>query len=358
MLDFSVQKKSGGLDLTVSGQINAGVTALLGRSGAGKTSLLRLLAGLSRPDSGHVQLGERMLFDQAGGIDVAVQKRDIGMVFQEPRLLPHLSVIENVRLGSKNDVALFEQIVGQFQLAKLFERPVGALSGGEQQRVALARAILQQPKLFLLDEPLSSLDAQSAQELLPFIETMVRAAQVPMLYVTHAIDEAARLASSGLVLEAGRLVMQGQIGDVVAHLQKSDGHSLGNGAVSVLSGVVRGYDANYGLLEIGVEGRVLEIAGRERPVGSQVRVIVWARDVILALDDVRDVSARNQLRGTLGAVVMLPGGLCDVCVQLGGQQLMTRITAKSCDEMGLLDSGSAVRDIVALVKSCALEDSI
>lgn len=359
MLEFSLRQTKGNLRLEADAQLDVGVTALLGHSGAGKTSLLRLLVGFERADVGHIRLGRDVLFDSDVGVNLPVSHRDVGMVFQEPRLLPHISVRDNARLGMKAGEDYFTEIAAQFQLAELFDRPVGALSGGEQQRVALVRAILQKPKLFLLDEPMSFLDASGARELLPFIEQMVADAQVPMIYVTHTIDEAARLATQAMIIDQGKLSAPDTIGAVVSAWQsKHGGDTVSSGALSILNATVRGYDARYGLLQVEVEGRVLEIAGAQRAVGGPVRVIIWARDVLLALGPVEAISARNQLAGKLGAVGAPRNGFCDVSVEIGAQILHTRITEKSCAELGLLDPDSSGRAVIALVKSSVLEDGI
>lgn len=359
MLEFSLRQTKGQFSLVAEGRLEAGVTALLGESGAGKTSLLRLLAGFERADTGHVRLGDKVFFDRQARVNRPVRNRKIGMVFQAPRLLPHLSVRQNARLGMLAEESSFAEITAQFKLNDLFDRPVAALSGGEQQRVVLARAILQKPELFLLDEPMAFLDAAGARELLPFIAHFVAAASVPMIYVTHAVDEAARLAHSAMIMERGKLGAVGPVGAVISAWQGARGDDVaGSGMLSILDATVFGYDTRYGLLQIGVEGQMVEIAGAKRRVGAQVRVLVWARDVVLALRSVSAISARNQLKGQLGSVGVPRNGFCDVSIEIGGQILHTRITEKSCVEMGLLQPDARGRAVTALVKSSVLEDVI
>ena len=202
MLEVTVKKRLGdfGLDMGFSCE-STGVTAVFGRSGAGKTTLVNLLAGLLRPDAGRIAVGGRVLFDSASGIDIPPDRRRLGYVFQEGRLFPHLSVRGNLAYGLKRTPPAerkigLEQIVALLGLEALLARRPHDLSGGEKQRVALGRALLANPRLLLMDEPLAALDQQRKDEVLPFIERLRDDLAVPIVYVSHAMEEVVRLADT------------------------------------------------------------------------------------------------------------------------------------------------------------------
>ncbi len=190
-----------------------GVTALFGHSGAGKTTLLKMIAGTLRPESGRIAVGDFTLFDAERGINLPPEKRRIGYVFQEARLFPHMSVKRNLTYarwaGRRQATRSFDEVVALLGIGHLLDRRPSTLSGGERQRVAIGRALLSDPALLLLDEPLSSLDHARRQEILPFIERLRDESHVPIVYVSHEIDEVARLADQIVLLSAGRVTASG-----------------------------------------------------------------------------------------------------------------------------------------------------
>lgn len=211
MLSLDIQHRQGDFTLALAAEIGPGLTALSGPSGSGKTSVLNIIAGLIRPQTGHVRLDETTFVDTARDLWLPPHKRRCGVVFQEARLFPHLSVRQNLLYGHWFNRARGEQadlggIADLLGIAPLLNRAPATLSGGEAQRVALGRALLAKPRLLLMDEPLSSLDSARKDDILPYLERVRDTAQVPILYVTHAQAEIDRLASRVLVLEAGRLV--------------------------------------------------------------------------------------------------------------------------------------------------------
>jgi molybdate transport system ATP-binding protein len=214
MLEVDVRKKLGGFDLAVQFIAVGGVTALFGPSGAGKTTLVNILAGLVQPDSGHIVLDGEALYASPANIHVPPHQRRIGYVFQEGRLFPHLSVRHNLDYGRrmsrlKTDPAETAHVIALLDLGELLERRPGTLSGGERQRVAIGRALLMRPRLLLLDEPLASLDAARKHEIFPYLERLRDAAKVPMVYVSHQAAEVKRIATRVVRLEAGRIVAMG-----------------------------------------------------------------------------------------------------------------------------------------------------
>jgi molybdate transport system ATP-binding protein len=214
VLSVSVQKRLGQFNLQATFAGAGGVTALFGPSGAGKTSIINMIAGLVRPDDGRITLGDTVLFDAAAKIDVPVHRRHIGYVFQEGRLFPHLSVAHNLAYGRwmsglPFDADKQERVIRLLDIGALIHRRPGKLSGGERQRVAIGRALLLQPLLLLLDEPLASLDTARKAEILPYLERLRDEAGVPMVYVSHQADEARRLATAVVRIEAGTVTAIG-----------------------------------------------------------------------------------------------------------------------------------------------------
>jgi molybdate transport system ATP-binding protein len=216
MLTVSVQKQLGEFRLQAAFAGQGGITALFGPSGAGKTTIVNMIAGLVRPDAGRIVLGDSVLFDAAANIDVPAHRRHIGYVFQEGRLFPHLSVARNLDYGRwmnglAFDAAAHERVVRLLDIAALIHRRPGTLSGGERQRVAIGRALLLRPLLLLLDEPLASLDAARKAEILPYLERLRDEAGVPMVYVSHQADEVRRLATAVVRIEAGAVTAVGGV---------------------------------------------------------------------------------------------------------------------------------------------------
>ena len=210
MLAVAVEKQLGALTLAAQFQIAGGVTALFGPSGAGKTSVVNMIAGLLKPDRGSIVLGDTILFDQAEAINVPPHRRRIGYVFQEGRLFPHLSVRQNLDYGRRmsgrpRDPTEFERIATLLGITHLLQRRPRMLSGGERQRVAIGRALLMQPRLLLLDEPLASLDAGHKGEILPYLLRLRDQAAIPMVYVSHIAAELRQIATTVVQLEEGRV---------------------------------------------------------------------------------------------------------------------------------------------------------
>ncbi|HEY7230297.1 MAG TPA: molybdenum ABC transporter ATP-binding protein [Pseudolabrys sp.] len=216
MLSVAVKKKLGAFSLDAKFDSACGVTALFGPSGSGKTSIIGMVAGLMKPDSGHIAIGGEVLFDSATGIDEPAHKRRVGYVFQDGRLFPHLSVARNLDYGrwmsgANRDELQLKQITGLLDIAHLLRRRPGALSGGERQRVALGRALLMKPRLLLLDEPLASLDAARKSEILPYFVRLRDEIKLPMIYVSHDASEVKALANRIVMIEAGRVAATGQV---------------------------------------------------------------------------------------------------------------------------------------------------
>jgi len=274
MLQVHVRRRNGAFQLDVGFTVDARqILAVHGPSGSGKTTLINLLAGLERPDSGRIVIDNRVLFDSARGIDVKPEARRIGYVFQDCRLFPHMSVASNLKYGRHRDGSRsdFEQVVALLDLRALLRRRPGSLSGGEKQRVAIGRALLSGPRILLLDEPLASIDHKRKEEILPFIRRLRDEFDVPIVYVTHAPDEIAKIAERSIRIENGRLCEREPNPGIGAPALAETGMSL--------IGVIWRHHEETNLTELSSPlGRLL-VARRPEAPGAMVRVAVGAARV-------------------------------------------------------------------------------
>ncbi len=337
------------VDLCLPG---TGVTALFGPSGCGKTTLLRCIAGLEPEASGFVRINGETWQDT--GYRMPVHRRPLGYVFQEASLFPHLTVEGNLRFGLRRlraaDEKRLEQVVALLDIAALRQRRPQALSGGERQRVAIARALVLDPRLLLLDEPLAALDRARKREILPYLERLHRELAIPVLYVTHAMDEVACLADHLAIMEAGRVRAVGPVGEVLARLDVAGG--AGDEAEVVVDGVVAAHDTAYHLSQIEFSGGRFTLPLVEAEPGTPVRVVVRARDVSIALQPPRDTSILNCFAACIEAIRLVDAAQVLLRLDVQGVPLLARITRKSLDRLGLVP-GMAV---YAQVKAEALAE--
>lgn len=354
MLDVCLKRRQG--DFVVDALFRSeevGVTALFGRSGAGKTSVINMVAGLIRPDAGHIVVNDRRLFDARRSIDVPPEKRRIGYIFQEGRLFPHLSVRSNLTYGMRLIPAArryvhFDRVVQLLGIEHLIDRRPATLSGGEKQRVAIGRALLTSPSLLLMDEPLAALDSTRKAEVLPFIAGLSRQFSIPILYVSHALEEILNLADTMVVLDAGRAVAVGSIEDLMSRreLQRLMGY---RDCGAVLATVVEAQDEVHGLTHLRFAGGTLQLPRFDAPTGAKVRVRIEARNVAIALLPPQQTSVRNILPGTVKTVISGDGSLVDVELDIGCP-LLARITAQAWKELHLQPG----QQVFALIKSVAV----
>jgi molybdate transport system ATP-binding protein len=338
---FRVEQGSFTLDVDVN-LPGRGVSAIFGHSGSGKTTLLRCLAGLARPKDGRLCVNGEVWLDTANGIFLPTHKRPLGYVFQEASLFPHLTVAGNLRYGM-NRVAPatrrveLSQAAGLLGIGHLLERMPAGLSGGERQRVGIARALLTSPRLLLLDEPLASLDQKRKLEILPYLERLHDELDIPILYVSHAPEEVARLADHLVLLDQGRAVASGPITDTLARLDLPV--AMEDDASVVIQGVIAGHDAHYGLLTLDLPGaRVsLRVVHAALPAGKPMRIVVRARDVSLASSAAEDTSVLNVLPATVVEIESAPDpSRVMVRLDVDGTPLLSRITRYSRDRLGLV----------------------
>jgi molybdate transport system ATP-binding protein len=331
--DFSLD-----VDLNLPGR---GVTAFYGHSGSGKTTCLRCIAGLERAEHGFVQINDEVWQDSDNGIFVPPHKRALGYVFQEASLFPHLSVLANLQFGLKRiaksqrrvDMAQATELLG---IGHLLERHPQHLSGGERQRVGIARALLTSPKLLLMDEPLAALDSQRKSEILPYLQRLHDELDIPVLYVSHAQDEVARLADHLVLLSEGKALASGPIGETLARLDLP--MAMGDDAGVIIEGQVSAYDAEYQLLSLQLPATEMSIRVTHAPIalGQPLRCKVHARDISLSLQNSEFSSILNRLPVTVVSEQSADNA-AHVLIRLdaGGTPLVARITRYSRDQLGV-----------------------
>jgi molybdate transport system ATP-binding protein len=371
MIRFRAAITLGAFNLDAAFESDAGVLALFGRSGAGKSVTIALIAGLLRPDRGRIMVDGRVLVDTENNIFVPKHARRIGVVYQDARLFPHLTVRQNLMFGrwfagtadrpppdrsrvdqSPPDRIGFGAMVETLGIGHLLARRPGRLSGGERQRVAIGRALLSSPRLLLMDEPLAALDDDRKREVLSLIERLRDEFKVPIVYVSHAVEEVARLASRVVVLSDGRIVAAGPVDEVFGPSEVHAGESR-FARSSVLTGRVAGMHAGYGLTEIEHPGGTIWLAGPAGPLGREVHIVIRATDVTLATAPPHNLSVRTVLAGTVAAIEVDDGPLAAVNVDLKGHgHLVAMATRMAVDELAL-KSGDPV---FALIKTVALDE--
>ena len=343
-------------DFTVDAAVRAdagSVTALFGPSGAGKSTIIQALAGLLPEATGRVALHGRTLMDSDAGVNLPPHRRRIGVVFQDGRLFPHLSVRGNLGYGATRaarsgatPVASFDEVVAMLGIERLLDRRPATLSGGERQRAALGRALLAAPELLLLDEPLSGLDAARRADVLPSFERLRDLARLPIVYVSHSTDEIARLADRVVALDAGRVVADGAVEDVLTRLAFESADTAYEPS-SVLTATVAAQDPEHGLTDLALGDATISAAAFPAPIGAEVRLRVRAKDVMIALDEPRRVSATNVLPAIV-ARCAVTGGAATLELACARQTLIAQITRRAFERLDLAE-GAAVYAVVKAV---------
>ncbi|WP_309085145.1 molybdenum ABC transporter ATP-binding protein [Chelativorans sp.] len=348
-LEVDISGRAGSFAVAAAFRAEPGVTALFGRSGAGKSTILKMIAGTVRPERGRIAAGGRVLFDSETGSNLPPRARGIGFVFQEDRLFPHLSVRRNLTYarwaGRRTGMRAVEEVVALLGLKTYLDRYPETLSGGERQRVAIGRALLAEPQILLMDEPLSSLDRERRAEILPYLEAVADEARIPILYVSHDTDEVARLADRVVAIEAGRVVAAGTPAEILGHAGGEE-----DGPISFLDGEVVAFDAAYGTVLVETAGGPVELSANELPAGSRIRLRIGAGDIAIATAAHEGLSIRNQLRCEVEKVERR-GNSAEVLLGFGQERLTARITAKSADALSLRPG----LRVVALIKAISIE---
>lgn len=344
MLDMQIKAQLGAMALDVDINAGPGVTVLFGPSGAGKTSVINAVAGLLRPDAGRIAIGDQVVFD--GKTCLPPHKRNVGYVFQDARLFPHMTVAQNLRYGGDHNA---DKTIAVLGLEGVLERRPAGLSGGEAQRVALGRALMRNPDVLLLDEPLAALDGPRKAEVMPYLASLHATAKVPIIYVTHAMREVTQLADQLVILDAGRVMRQGTVTDVLADPACAR-YFEARDAGAVLGGTVARVDAADGVTEVVTPAGIIRLAGALGAIGQAVRVRIPAHDIILARQEPVDQSALNALPVQITAIDDLATGGVAVRVTSGEGVFWAAITPRSARLLGL----AVGQDIYAVFKAQAM----
>jgi molybdate transport system ATP-binding protein len=331
------------------------ITALFGPSGAGKTTLLRIIAGLEVRATGRVMLDDVIWQDRERKQFVPTHLRSVGYVFQDGRLFPHLSVEKNLlfsaQRASNSDALTLENVAAALDLGALLQRDPASLSGGEQQRVAIGRALLRNPALMLMDEPLSALDGKRKAEIIPYIERLPHEFGIPVLYVTHNVDEVTRLATRIVLLANGKIAANG---DAIEVLERIDLMPL---AGYLQPGAVLEAEATEhldGMTTLIAAGQSLRVPGTAIALGSKTRLRIQARDVAVATQRPQGISIRNILQAKILSIDLVEEIFAEILLDVGGQHLRARVTRDAVDDLQLTNG----QEIYALIKSVAIDSDL
>jgi molybdate transport system ATP-binding protein len=354
MIDVDLSERRGDFQLDVEFAADAPIVGLFGRSGAGKTTIVNAIAGIGSPSRGRIRVNGHVLFDAARGIDLPPERRRIGYVFQDGLLFPHLDVEANLLYGQRRRAASErvisdQRVIGLLGLQALLRRKPATLSGGEKQRVAIGRALLAQPRILLLDEPLVALDIARRLEILSYVERLRDELAIPIVYVSHAVEEITRLADVVVVLAEGKTVAVGRAEDVLGRIDLPA--TTGEEAGAVIDARVARHDDETMLSTLAFDGGELQVPRIVGAVGERVRARILARDVSLALRRPQEISILNVLVGTVTAVGEHSAAIVDVQVRIGGALVNARLTRHSVRELGVHVGGS----VFVLVKAVALD---
>lgn len=339
-----------GFKLDVAFEAPPGLTALFGKSGSGKTSVINAVAGILRPDQGRISADQTLLLDTAKAINLPPHRRRLGYVFQDARLFPHLSVRQNLSYGRwfapRRQGPAFDDIIDLLGLSTLLNRQPTALSGGEKSRVAIGRALLSNPALLLMDEPFAALDEPRKAELLPYIEALRDQTKIPILYVSHALAEVARLATTLVVLDHGKILRAGPAADILADPDLAPALGIRD-AGAILSATVIAQDPD-GLTQLHTHGGPIWLPKIAAAPGTVLRIRIAAQDVILSRHRPEGLSALNILTGTVSEIRQSDDGAL-IQLAIGAEHLLARITNRSAASLNLRPG----QPIFAIVKSVA-----
>ena len=353
-LHCSVKQRKTGFILDINLNISStGITALFGASGAGKTTLLRIIAGLEKVSNSKIFFNEQVW--QSGDSNfLPTHRRRIGYVFQQANLFPHLTIEHNLRYGLKrhgNTEAFthYQDVVDLLNLDSYLNRYPQQLSGGQKQRIAIGRALLSQPQLLLMDEPLASLDIQSKREIIPYLEKIHETISVPIIYVSHSVEEVARIADQIVLVDKGQVLAQGEINDILTRNDLPLAHL--NESCSVIDGQIDAFDKEFHLSYVRIGNQTIALSETNKPVGSKVRIRILARDVSLALEK----NTSSTIHNIFPAKVLKISQSSDpaklvVRLKVGNTILLSQITKFSAYRLKI----GVEQDIWAQVKSAAL----
>ncbi|PKP69860.1 MAG: molybdenum ABC transporter ATP-binding protein [Alphaproteobacteria bacterium HGW-Alphaproteobacteria-5] len=358
-LTARIARRAGSFSLDIAFEAPPGVTGIVGPSGAGKTMALQAIAGLNKPDRARIALGAEVFADTKTGVFIPPEKRRIGYVFQEARLFPHMTVAANLDYGLARqglDAPVpKDEVIDLLGIAPLLPRQPHSLSGGEAQRVAIGRALLCAPRLLLMDEPLASLDVRRRREIMPFLEALHRRLRLPVIFVSHNIDEIIRLADRVIVLHGGQIAAEGAVSDVLNRvdvqrlvLGEAEDDSFG----TILDARVAAHDDDEHLSELACPGAAFFVARLPFAVGAAVRLRLRARDISIATERPRSLSIQNVIEAEIAGMTETGPGQLDVTLRTrdGGTLFHALITQRAARRLGLAED----MPVWALVKAVAI----
>lgn len=352
-LSVRLSHRFAGFNLDAAFEAPAGVTALFGRSGSGKSTIINAVAGLLRPDAGRIVLDGRTLLDTGAGVTLPPHRRRVGYVFQDGRLFPHLTVRQNLLYGRwfarhRAGGADLDPVVALLGIAPLLDRRPAALSGGEKQRVAIGRALLAKPELLLMDEPLAALDEARKAEILPYLERLRDEFGLPILLVSHSVAEVARLATTVVLIDAGRILAAGPAAAVMSDPATAPVMGLRE-AGAMITARVAGQDGD-GLTRFDTGGGPLWLPQVAAPLGAELRLRILAQDVMVATERPRGLSALNILSATVADIRMGDGPGAMVRLRMGDEVLLARLTRRSVQALDLAPG----RAVFAVLKAVSV----
>lgn len=348
MLEVAIQHRFEAFSLDVKFEAPPGLTVLFGSSGSGKTSVIRAVAGLLTPARGRIVLDGQMLLDPARGVFVPPHKRRVGYIFQEGRLFPHLTVLENLQFAERYCARPLEldNVIELLGIGHLLQRRPQGLSGGEKQRIAIGRALLAQPEILLADEPMAGLDESRKAEILPYFERLRDEVEVPILYVSHSAAEVARLATTVVALEAGRVIGQGAAVDMLADPALTP---VGARALGALLQCRVFAHHNDGLTELRSGDETLFVPRVDAAVGNNIRVRIPAHEVLVATTQPHDLSALNILQGVISSMAQEANGNV-LAISTSAGTVLATVTQRSSDRLGV----RVGKSVFAVIKTVAI----
>jgi len=353
-LSVTLRHRFPAIQLDIAFEVSSpGITVLFGPSGSGKSTVIAAIAGLLRPDACRIEVDGQVIADTRAGVWLPPEQRRVGLVFQDSRLFPHMSVATNLRFGMRRVApggVRFDDVVELLGIGALLGRRPHTLSGGERQRVAIGRALLAQPHLLLMDEPLASLDSARKAEIMPYLTRLKTTLKLPILYVTHALDEVSRLADSMVLIEAGRVMGHGPVSDIASRADLPLAQRDDAGALLLCR--VEQHDTARALTRLRGGGAPLWVPRLDHPVGAACRVRIPAREVILATKPPDAISLHNIIPGVVRRIApdaTHRSALVEIALPAGG--LLSRVTPDAVVRLEL-SPGSAV---LALIKSTSIE---
>jgi molybdate transport system ATP-binding protein len=359
LLSVEIKRRAGAFVLDAAFEAGNGVTGIAGPSGSGKSMTLQAIAGLAAPNEGRIVFDGETFVDTTRRFSLPPERRRIGYVFQDPCLFPHMTVAQNLDYGANRRTAggdvSRDEVIELLGLATLLDRRPHRLSGGEAQRVAIGRALLSAPRLILMDEPLSSLDIRRRREIMPFIEALHHRLDLPIIYVSHNIDEIVRLADRVVVLHAGKVAARGNVAEV---LNRPDMQRLILGEdirdadlATIVDACISRHDDRHNLSELNFGNATLTLTQLALPVGASVRLRIHARDVAIATERPQGLSIQNVIEAEIGELRPAGVGQVDLLLAVAGTPGLTaRITMRAAERLALAPG----MHVWALVKSVAL----